>query len=163
MKRAVCTSSSLAAVLFTLVVQVHAEEPEDATAPLSKKLDYQLKTVYEPVDISGPAITKKYMATEGDLVQLQIKYPLTLQPLPESASVTSSKKIMKPVDVFRTAAEVVMIDHVVEATTPSIGFGYISILVKAEKAGETLIEARIKMSNGAIESRSFNFLVEKKK
>jgi hypothetical protein len=95
----------------------------------------------------------------GDLVLLQIRYPI-VPPMPASVAVTSSQKHVELVSAATTAREVALLERQ-PRSGGQIGVGFVQVLVRGVSAGKDQLTVRVKLSDGSVKSLPFSFEVKR--
>jgi len=111
--------------------------------------------LYSPVPVHGPYPYLLYTARTGDVVQLQLSYPIA-PPFPRRVGVTFDPHFVKPLDCVNTSGEVA----VLEPGNPKegvIGLGFYSLYIKGLRDGQTHLDVRIDFQDGDFEVVPFNF------
>lgn len=160
MKRIALASSLALAALLSLFAQPSAAQPEPARpAPKEGYVEITGGLVIEPpVNILGPAVELMREVRVGDLVVLQIRYPI-VPPMPQSVTITSDNQAIAMVSTARSAAEAAILSRQ-PRTNGKIGIGYVQLLVRPAKAGQQHFTAHIKLSDGSVKNVPFGFDVK---
>jgi hypothetical protein len=111
--------------------------------------------LYDPVYAFGPYPFLLYTANVGDLVQLQVSYPIS-PPFPKSITVTYSPRYFRVVDIVETDGKVVTVPPTKEGV---LGVGYYSIFLKPIRAGNTYVSVTLTFENGDTAEVPFNFRI----
>jgi hypothetical protein len=129
-----------------------AAQEEDRPKSLTKPLTSNL-ALYPPVYVYGPYPYKLYTAHKGDLVQLQISYPVS-PPHPELVTVTSSTNALLPLDIVNTGGRVAIL----KPNKPMqglYGVGHFSVFLRAARNGDASVTVKVKFSDGSVEEVPF--------
>lgn len=128
---------------------------EDATSSFSKLADLNLS---EPqVCINGPFPSLMRSAEVGELVQVQIIYPIC-PPFPTAARIVLTGKHWSSVGVYSTQGKIVAWSHCLPQ--PPLGVGYLSALLKAVKEGEEQFTVEVRLEDNSIKKVPFAFMIE---
>jgi hypothetical protein len=112
----------------------------------------------EPVIfINGPFPSQARPAKVGQTIVVQISYPVA-PPFPQSASVDSGNGGFSAVDIFRTDGEVAILAP--QPKRGHIGVGFLSVVAKAIKKGETTLKAKIELADGSVKEVLIPFNIE---
>jgi hypothetical protein len=111
--------------------------------------------LYSPVPVHGPYPYLLYTANVGDLVQLQVSYPIS-PPFPRSITVRYYPEYLRFVDLVETEGQVVVVPPPQEG---GVGNGYYSIFLKPVRNGRTHITVIVEFENGDIEEVPFAFSI----
>jgi hypothetical protein len=147
--------ASLALVLCIAATALAARgtvaEAADKFAPLTGDF-----VALEPVNINGPYPDKAHTVDVGDLVLLQIRYPI-VPPMPSDVAVSSQS--VEHVTTSRTSGQVVILSR----ETPSgggLGVGFVQVFVRGNKPGKDLVNVQIKRGDGSLKTVPFAFDVK---
>jgi hypothetical protein len=88
---------------------------------------------------------------------VQISYPIA-PPFPKSASVDSGNGGFSPVGIFRTDGEVAILTP--QPKRGRIGVGFLSVVAKALKKGQTTLTAKIALADGTVKEVPMKFTIE---
>ena len=113
--------------------------------------------LYSPVPIHGPYPYLLYTAKAGDLVQLQLSYPIS-PPFPRSVRVSYDSTYFDVIDVVGTDNEVVVLKPG-QSQTGMIGLGHYSLFLKAKTEGRTRVDIKVTLEDGDSETIPFNFQI----
>jgi hypothetical protein len=134
--------------------QVKAKaDANDAFVDLAGSLLVEL-----PVSFNGPPPEQAREISTGDLVLLQIRYPI-VPPMPASVAAASKANHVELVSAATTAREVALLERQPRAGG-QIGVGFVQVLVRGTSAGKDQIAVRIKLSDGSVKSVPFVFEVK---
>jgi len=133
------------------------DEPKEELKEFTRAKMLGRLRLYHPVPIGGPYPYLLYTARTGDLVQLQLSYPIS-PPFPKSVSVRYNPAYFDVIDVVGTANEVVILKPG-EAQTGVIGLGYYSVYLKAKRDGRTSVQVPVEFEDGDTETVPFNFQI----
>lgn len=133
------------------------DEPKEERKEFTRaKLIGRLR-LYPPVPIQGPYPYLLYTARAGDLVELQLSYPIA-PPFPKAVRVRYNPAYFEVVDVVGTDNEVVVLKPG-QAQTGVIGLGYYSVYLKAKRDGQTSVQVPVEFDDGDTETVPFNFQI----
>ena len=139
-------------VITSLSGIVTAADEKAKAAPLSS-----LVLSEPPVSVNGPFPAKLRGAKVGDLVQVQITYPI-VPPFPESAKLILKSRAFSEVGVFRTDGQVAILTP--KPQQGAIGVGYISAFVKAVTPAKSAgFEVEVRDSAGKVKIVPFMFSI----
>ena len=154
LSRSIAWTLVVAATALPASGQVKAKaDAKDAFVDLAGNLLVEL-----PVSINGPPSEQVHEISTGDLVLLQIRYPI-VPPMPASVAMTSKDKHVEFVSTATTAREVALLERQPRAGG-QIGVGFVQVLVRGTSAGKDQIAVRIKLSDGSAKSVPFVFEVK---
>ncbi len=114
--------------------------------------------VSPPVSIYGTPSEQVRTITMGDLMYLQLRYPI-VPPMPVSVAVTSIFKHVEFVSTARTSSEVALLGQR-PRTSGIIGVGFVQVLVRGKTAGKDQLTVRIKLADGSVKEVPFAFEVK---
>jgi hypothetical protein len=132
------------------------ESPAEMKVSSRDRLMGRLR-LYDPVNIHGPYPYLLYTARTGDLVELQLSYPIA-PPFPKSISVTYNPLRIEYIDVVATDNRVLML-RPGETQTGNLGMGYYSVYLRAKNDGDTRVDVTVKLADGDTETVPFNFKI----
>lgn len=117
----------------------------------------QLNLSDPAVSIHGPFPTLMRGARPGDLIVVQVSYPMA-PPFPKSAVIVPASRIFSPVGVYRASGKVVTLTP--EPQQGGVGVGYLCAVVKAMKAGQGDFAVKVTLMDDSIREVTFTFLIE---
>jgi hypothetical protein len=122
----------------------------------SAKLDSTTLRVQSPVNVHGPFPTLLREVEVGDVVQLQVFYPIA-PPFPDAAMVKVSSRALTALLVTSNEGEVAVLGP--EPKQGLIGSGYLSAYVRANNAGEASAVVTVTYPGGAKKEVPFQFKI----
>jgi hypothetical protein len=139
--------------VYVLVLLATCIARGDSTATPIEQLVLSEPVVF----INAPFPRQARTAKVGQTVLVQISYPIA-PPFPKSASVESANGGFSPVGIFRTDGEVAILRP--ESKRGRLGVGFLSVMAKAIKQGQTTLKAKIAMSDGTVKEVAIPFDIE---
>jgi hypothetical protein len=128
-------------------------------APKSGYADITNNLIVEPpVDIHGPYPPQRRQVRAGDMVLLQIRYPIA-PPMPKSVAVSADHQLLKPLTAVTTSGPVA----VLERKAPSdgkLGVGYVQVLMQCVRGGMDDLTVHLKLGDGSVKNVPFSFEVK---
>jgi len=121
------------------------------------KIDGNL-VIQPPVNVNGP---NPYILREvhvGDLVLVQIRYPI-VPPMPTAVTISTDHKSIEFVSTARSTSEAAILSQKPQ-TNGKIGVGYVQLLVRPMKAGKEQLTAHVKLFDGSVKNVPFAFDVK---
>src|SRR5262249_17526431 len=141
-----------AALIALVVLAPLSARGDSPTSPIGQLV------LSEPVIfINGPFSSMARNAKVGQTVVVQISYPIA-PPFPKSATVDSGNDGFSPVGVFRTDGELTALSP--QPKRGRIGVGFLSVVAKATKKGQTTLTAKIELADGTMKEVPVKFIVE---
>ncbi len=127
---------------------VRAESPPSAIGQL----------VLSPpvIFVNGPSPSQSRTARVGQTVVVQISYPIA-PPFPTSANIDPGNGGFVPVGIFRTDGELAVLTP--ESRRGRIGVGFLCVVAKAIKKGETTLTAKVELSDGTVKEVPMKFSI----
>jgi hypothetical protein len=109
--------------------------------------------VAAPVNINGPYSDEPRKVGNGDLLLLQIRYPVA-PPMPASVAVESGQKHVELVTTARTTAEIAALAREPRAGG-MLGISFVQVLVRATSPGKDLLVVKVKRQDGSVKDVPF--------
>jgi hypothetical protein len=155
MSRVTCRLAVVTGIALCVCLASFADEKGETKGGFKPIAELNLSTPI--VDINGPIPTLLREAKVGQLIQVQIRYPIA-PPFPQSAEVDLSTRAFSLVGVYNTGGQVAILTP--KPQTGGLGVGYLSVFVKAINQGRGTITAQIKLSDGTVKSVPFEFEIK---
>ena len=154
LSRSIAWTLVVAATALPASGQVKAKaEAKDMFVDLAGNL-----VVSPPVSIYGTPSEQVRTITKGDLVFLQLRYPM-VPPMPVSVAVTSMFKHVEFVSTARTSSEVALLGRS-PRTSGIIGVGFVQVLLRGTTTGVDQVIVRFKLADGSVKEMPFVFEVK---
>ncbi len=114
--------------------------------------------VAPPLNIAGPFPYQLRKIRQGDVVLVQIRYPV-VPPMPASVAISTEGKRIELVGLARTSAEVALL-----AREPrqggGFGVGFVQLVLRAVKPGTEHVTAHVKLADGSVKDVPLAFEIE---
>ncbi|MDB5390560.1 MAG: hypothetical protein JWM11_6206 [Planctomycetaceae bacterium] len=138
----------------TLLAEFATGQQGDAKKDEGYKTIAELNLSEPIVSINGPFPTVLRGAKVGQLIQVQISFPIS-PPFPTSAKVEPDSDIFSVIGVYRTEGEIAILTP--KPKQGAIGVGFLSVFVTAKKAGKGNFTVKVKLDGGTVKSVPFAF------
>ena len=115
-------------------------------------------TIDPPVNLYDPNAEHVVKVRVGDVVQLQVRYPI-VPPMPKSVKISDDKKSIDLVATTLTASEVAILKREPQ-TNGKIGIGYIQVWVRPTRPGKHRAELKIQLQDGTTKNIFYMFEVQ---
>lgn len=139
--------------------QAHAQKaaPAEAAADGFTEIGGNL-TIDPPTNLYDPNAEHVVKVRVGDVVQLQVRYPI-VPPMPKAVKISDDKKSIELVATTLTASEVAILKREPQ-TNGKIGVGYIHVWVRPTLAGKHRAELKIKLHDGTTKNIFYMFEIQ---
>jgi hypothetical protein len=121
------------------------------------ELQHSRLNLQKPVFVQGPIPSLLRSARVGDLIQLQVSYPIS-PPFPTKACVETDNRALSAECVVGTPGEVAILT--LKPQSGRIGVGFISAFVRAHTAGKATATVTVVFPDGTKKAVPFAFQIE---
>jgi len=115
-------------------------------------------TIDPPTNLYDPNAEHVIKVRVGDVVQLQIRYPI-VPPMPKAVKISDDKKSIQLIASTLTSSEVAILKQDPQ-TNGKIGVGYVHVWVRPTRAGKHRAELQIKLYDNTTKNVFYMFEVQ---